>query len=228
MTRRHPFPFPRPLPPRLLVWFSGWPRLVLAAALLVTAGITEALSLRHDAGPAPPPPPPHTRVVVAARDLPGGTAVRAGDLRLVDLPPQAVPAHALTSPDAAAGRRVAVPLRRGEVLTDVRLVGPSLAAAVGGAGSRAVPLRLGDAATAALLRPGDHVDVVSVPEASQDGTPAEPAVLAADLTVLAVPTLPDDQLGGTVPMVVVAAPARTAPRLAAAGREELAAVLRPP
>ena len=54
---------------------------------------------------------------------------------------------------------LAGPVRAGEPLTDVRLVGASLAAAYPGA--VAVPVRLPDAGMAALLRVGDRIDLVA-------------------------------------------------------------------
>ena len=73
---------------------------------------------------------------------------------------------------------LAAPIGRGEVVTDVRLVGPGLALAQ--PGETIVPVRLPDAGMAALLRAGDEVDLL----ATDPGT-GEAALVARDVTVLA-------------------------------------------
>ena len=70
------------------------------------------------------------RVLTAARDLDGGV-LAPGDLTAIDLPAPAVPDGALPSGARVAGRVLASPVRRGEPLTDVRLLGPGLLAAHG-------------------------------------------------------------------------------------------------
>jgi Flp pilus assembly protein CpaB len=205
--------------------------LLLAAAAAVTVG---ALA------PAPPPTRP---VVVAARDLPAGHRLAADDLAVRDLPPPARPAGAVPDVPAALGRTVAAGVRRGEPLTDARLVGPGLLAG-SPAGQVAAPVRVADPAEAALVRPGDVVDVLAVttaqvtsttPAATADGEgaaagaleePAPPmvapaaATVAAGVRVLATTSADDaggtglDGLGGA--LVVVATDAATARALAAA------------
>jgi hypothetical protein len=78
------------------------------------------------------------------------------------------------------GRVLAAPLRRGEPVTDVRLLGPALSAAYDGA--VAVPVRLPDAGTVDLLTVGDRIDLVA---ADPNGGGAR--VVAADVPVLALP-----------------------------------------
>jgi pilus assembly protein CpaB len=99
-------------------------------------------------------------VVVAARDLPAGARVDAGDLATVMMPTSLVPSGAMAERGSANRRVLASPIRSGEVLTDARLVGDGLLAGLG-AGSVASPLRLADPATATLLRPGDRIDVIA-------------------------------------------------------------------
>ena len=60
----------------------------------------------------------------------------------------------------AVGRVLAGPVRSGEALTDVRLVGSSLLTR--GGRLVAAPVRLADPATAGLLHAGDRVDVLAV------------------------------------------------------------------
>ena len=63
--------------------------------------------------------------------------------------------------DAVVGSTLAGPARRGEVLTDVRLLGPRLAESAAGPDARIVPLHLADTALLDLIRPGDVVDVLA-------------------------------------------------------------------
>ena len=150
-------------------------------------------------------------VVVAGRDLPGGSPLSAADLQLARLPPSAVPGGALRLTSAAVGRMLAAPVRRGEPLTDVRLVGSRLVAALG-PGLVATPVRLADPAVAGLLRPGDRVDVLAAPADPALGT--RPTVAAADVPVLAVPAA--DPTGDQGALVVLATTSRMALALAAA------------
>jgi hypothetical protein len=97
-------------------------------------------------------------------------------------------------------------VRRGEALTDVRLLGAALLPP----GSEvALPVRLADPATAALVVAGDRVDVLS---AAPDGG-STAAVVASGLRVLAVPDLED---AGDGALLVLAASRPAAARLAAA------------
>ena len=61
------------------------------------------------------------------------------------------------------GSTLASPTRRGEVLTDVRLLGSRLAESTAGPGARIVPLHLADSALIDLVRVGDVVDVLTAP-----------------------------------------------------------------
>lgn len=98
-------------------------------------------------------------VVVAARDVPPGAVLAAGDLLLVRRPPGVLPAGAVVDPSAAVGRTLGSGMRSGEALTDARLVGPGLLAGRP-PGEVAAPVRIADGEAAALLRAGDRVDVL--------------------------------------------------------------------
>ncbi|WP_433476975.1 SAF domain-containing protein [Spirillospora sp. CA-142024] len=125
----------------------------LAALFAAAAAGLALLALR-------PGPPPSVRVLGAARDLPAGTALAPSDLRYLELPAAAVPSGALRS--GAAGRVVAGPMRRGEPLTDARVVGDGLLRGYG-PGTVATPVRIADADAVRLLHPGDHIDVLTAP-----------------------------------------------------------------
>lgn len=119
-------------------------------------------------------------VLVAAGDLAAGTRPAPADVRTIRMRPP--PAGALSR--LPAGAVLAAPVRRGEPLTDLRLLGPSLLDGHG-PGSVAAPVRVADAALASLVRPGDRVDVLAVSDGAASFSPARPLVTAAP--VLAVP-----------------------------------------
>jgi Flp pilus assembly protein CpaB len=127
------------------------------------------------------PPPPRTPVLTAARDLPAGTVVGVDDLTSTPFDPGSVPAGVLPDARAAIGRTTAGAVRRGEAMTDVRLVTRSLLA--GHPGLVAVPVRIGDPGVVRLLRTGDRVDLVA---ADPQGERAARTV-AQDVVVLALP-----------------------------------------
>ncbi|HEU4811853.1 MAG TPA: SAF domain-containing protein [Nocardioides sp.] len=142
----------------------------LAAAL---AGIAVASGVHA----AVAPPPPRVPLLVAARDLPAGIVLASGDLTEVALSPDVVPDDVAPAP---VGRVLAAPLRRGEAVTDVRLVGPGLAE--GYPDVTAVPVRLPDAAMVDLLRVGDRVDLLAT-----DPQGGGASVVATGVPVLAIP-----------------------------------------
>ena len=154
-----------------------------------------------------PDPPPTVVVVAAARDLAAGSRLTRTDLALVSLPRSVAPQGILTSESTALGRAVASRVRRGEPLTDVRLLGSGL---VEDPRTVATPVRLADPATAALLHAGDRVDVLATPSDARLGATAR--TVAEGLRVLAVPSA-DDTEGA---LVVLAAPPEVAARLAGA------------
>ncbi len=180
-------------------------RVVLARRRLLAALLT-AVAVAAGIHAATAPPPARVDVVVAARDLPAGVVLGPGDLRTVGFAPGSVPAGAS---DDAVGRTLAAPLRAGEPVTDVRVVGPALTE--GYPGLSAVPVRLPDAGMAALLRVGDRVDLVA---ADPQGGGA--SVVAADVPVLAVPAAGPDTGATGLPgaLVVVGAEPADVPRIA--------------
>lgn len=150
-------------------------RRALSAVLAATCLVTALRSID-------PGTPATVEVVVAARDLPGGAVLRAGDVGVARLPSGSVPVGAVTT--ATTGRTLAGPMRRGEPLTDVRLVGSRLAGSLR-PGLVATPVRLADAGVGALIRTGDLVDVLAAPaDPAGRGTTT---VAAAGVLVLAVP-----------------------------------------
>jgi pilus assembly protein CpaB len=173
-TRLAPLPTDRL---RTLLHTRGWPRTMalrrlVAVTLVVLAGV---LALR----PAGARETSQAGVVVAARDLRAGSTVTKADLEVRLLPGSAVPVGALTSQAAVVGRVLAGPVRTGEPITDVRLVGPAdTALTTGDPTAATVPVQLADPDVADLLRPGIRVDVVALsPDQRADPVLAEDAIV---------------------------------------------------
>jgi Flp pilus assembly protein CpaB len=129
-------------------------RRVAAGALVLLAGIA---TLRSN------PDGDRAEVVVAARDLRPGAALTADDVRIEKRLATTIPDGSSADSGAVVGSTLASPTRRGEVLTDVRLLGSRLAEATAGPGARIVPLHLADNALIDLVRVGDVVDVLAAP-----------------------------------------------------------------
>lgn len=179
-------------------------RRAAAAALVVLAGVAALRSNPHG---------DRAEVVVAARDLGPGTTLTAGDVRVEKRLVATVPDGSQPELGAVVGSTLASPARRGEVLTDVRVLGPRLGEATAGRNARMVPLHLADSALIDLVRPGDVVDVVA---ASTDDSRAGPRVIATDAIVVLVSAKQKTQAAGNDRVVLVALPARAASAVAGA------------
>jgi Flp pilus assembly protein CpaB len=189
----------------------------LLAAGLAAGAVASAL------GVLAPAPQAGVTVLTAAQDLAAGTALSVADVRSVDLPRGLVPAGALVTAADVVGRVLAAPVRRGEALTDVRLAGAGLLSP-GATGLLAVPVRIADAASAALVTAGDRVDVLAA--AASAGGRSAARVVAADAEVLAVPTAVADAGDGAL-IVVATTPPVAATLAAAAVSSRLSLTLRP-
>lgn len=174
-------------------------------------------------------------VLVAAHDLAAGGVLRASDVRAASYPPALVPDSALHPGESVSGRRLVLPVRAGEPLTDIRFLADGLLERLSGPGSVAAPVRIADAGELALVRPGSHVDVLASPTSGGGGdqtgngaaADGRAVTVASDAVVLSVPQAPSSAVsdGG---LVVLAVPAETARALAgAAASDRLSLVLRP-
>lgn len=185
-------------------------RTVLARRRLIAAvcaALAVAAALRANAAP----PPPRSAVLTAAHDLAPGALVRHDDLAVAALPPDSVPEGVLRSAGMAVGRRTVGPVRAGEPLTDVRLLGEGLLGRY--PGTVAAPVRIGDAAAAELLRVGDRVTILAADPQGE----GEVAAVASSVPVIAVPRPRRADPGlSSGALVVVAVPEATAAVLAGA------------
>lgn len=193
---------------RLSLWLRpDWTRTVLArrvaaGGLVLLAGIA---TLRSN------PAGNYAQVVVAEHDLRPGAALTPADVRLEKRLTATVPDGAPADLSAVVGSTLAGPTRRGEVLTDVRLLGSRLAEATAGPGARIVPLHLADGALIDLVRVGDVVDVLAAPATSgPDNSRTAPKVVATDAVVVLVSAKEKVQAADSDRVVLVALPARVA------------------
>src|SRR4029079_5376794 len=113
---------------RLMAARPDWSRTIAArrgaaGALVILAAV---LALRSH------PQGHRTELVLAARDLTSGVELTADDVRLENRTATTVPDGAQSDIGALIGATLAAPARRGEVLTDVRVLGPRLAESVAG------------------------------------------------------------------------------------------------
>jgi Flp pilus assembly protein CpaB len=177
-------------------------RRVAAGGLVVLAGIA---ALRSN------PDGDRVEVVVATRDLTPGAALTPDDVRVEKRLATTLPDGSQADLGAVVGSTLAGPTRRGEVLTDVRLLGSRLAESTAGPGARIVPLHLADSALIDLVRAGDVVDVLAAPPTdAQPGTQAVSKVVATDAVVVLVSPKQKAQAGEGDRVVLVALPARVA------------------
>jgi pilus assembly protein CpaB len=165
---------------------------------IVTAGCV-ALAVAIGLSSLTPAKPRLVRVVAAAHDLAAGTILKPADVRWVALPVGVEPAGVFTAMSDVVGRAAVDPIRDGEAITDVRLDGGGSAGdaadplAPPGDGLVATPVRLADGQAAALLRVGEHVDVLAATPPSGGSTISAARVVADDARVVAMPTPSDGE-----------------------------------
>ncbi len=177
-------------------------RRVAAAGLVLLAGVA---ALRTD------PAGDLAEVVVAAHDLTPGSALTADDVRIERRLATTIPDGSRADMGAVVGSTLASPTRRGEVLTDVRLLGSRLAESTAGPGARIVPLHLADSALIDLVRVGDVVDVLTAPATdSRADSQQVTKVLATDAVVVLVSAKGKVRDADSERVILVALPARVA------------------
>ena len=178
-------------------------RRLAAGLLVVLAGVA---ALRPDARDV------QREVAIAARDLSPGTPLTADDVHMENRSAATLPDGAHTDL-AIIGSTLAGPARRGEVLTDARVLGPRLAGLSAGRDARVVPLHLADAAVLDLIRTGDVVDILGAPSADAN---ARPRVIATNAVVVLVSATAKTIGSSNDRVVLVALPTSAAHALAGA------------
>lgn len=163
----------------------------LLAFCCVVAAVASALHVLA------PPAPTTVRVRVAAADVAAGSVLRTEDLAWVDFAEGSIPDGLSPAP---VGRTTTGPVRRGEPITDARLVAPDLMA---GHGDRiAVPVRLPDPAAVTLLRAGDTVDLLAADPASGRAVTVARAALVVTIPRAEEAAATQGQAGRVVVMAI--------------------------
>lgn len=179
----------------------------IAAGVLVL--LAAGLALRPD------PAGSVAEVAVAAADLRPGVSLGADDVRLEKRPAPTLPDGAITDLGRLAGSTLAGPVRRGEVLTDARVLGSRLAGLAAGPDARVVPVHLADTAVLDVIRTGDVVDVLTATTPGDGG--ARTRVLATGAVVVLVSAPAKMPGAGADRVVLVALPRAAANAVAGAG-----------
>jgi len=137
--------------------------------------------------------------LVATRDLSVGTRIQDSDIAIRRINPASVPAGVLKATDQAIGQVVSSPILEGQFL-DARQVAPSRNASLLGTGLdvpvgyRIIGLPIApSAAVGGVLKPGDRVDVMAIPNPSKaaslaDESPPVPVMIGKNVLVIALRT----------------------------------------
>lgn len=180
-------------------------RRIAAAALVVLAA---AAALRPD------PDGADREVTVAARDLAPGTILTASDVRIEKHSAATLP-DGVEPLDRIVGATLAGPTRRGEILTDARVLGSRLAGLSAGRDARVVPVHLSDSAVLDVVRSGDVVDLLGAAQGAASAD-AHPRLIAANAVVVLVSPAGSSPARSEDRVVLVALPAAAATALAGA------------
>jgi pilus assembly protein CpaB len=177
-----------------------------------------------------PPPTPTALVAVASQDLTPGTVLSAETIEALAVHTDAVQPTAL-QPHDAVGRVVSGPVAAGEHLTSTRLRGEALLLGAP-PGMLALPVRVTDPGSAALVTSGDRIDLLAAVRRDQGTTvrtvardvavllaPRSPSTGEADADLLGALEAEADLLGGLI--VVAASPADVASIVAGAAEAPL-------
>jgi pilus assembly protein CpaB len=157
---------------------ASWHRRKLAVVAAIAAVLT-GISAAAPEGPA------MITVVRASAQLTGGTMLSASDLRADRVVAADVPEDVVTDPDDLIGKTLAAAVAKNQMMT---LLATTTARDAVPSGHVIAPLRLTDAAQAALLQPGDVVDVLAA-----DSEAEQAAVIAAGARVVTSPSVHQDR-----------------------------------
>lgn len=169
----------------------------IIAAVLAVVGLFLLFGLsRGSAGES-------VKTLVSIHEIASGAVIQADDVALRDLPIHLIADGSFHARGEAIGQLAVGAIRRGEVITDARVVSPSLLA---DDGLVAIAVTLNDLANAQLVHAGDHVDVLASAGTSMVSSDQVPArTMASDVEVLSTRT---HDASGVVVLAVSAADAR--------------------
>ncbi|MDD7384603.1 MAG: SAF domain-containing protein [Actinomycetaceae bacterium] len=133
---------------------------LLAALFCVTLGVVgNAIATRH---------PTMVNAVVAARDIPAGTALSSDDIRVEHFPAASLPTYAISDPKTASGAVLAVPASTGLPITTRMIVDESFFTPPDEA-HVVIPVQFSDAGSLAIAQPGVHVKLFAVSSTADNG-----------------------------------------------------------
>ena len=197
--------------PRVFKQFVAWHRRAIAAAL---AGLSVLLL----ASQLMPTPPEGRETVVTSRALSSGHVVESADVRIVELPPDAVPEGTPMELDDVVGSTVGVRIAANSVVQAGMLATTTQLEE----GRALVPIAIPDEQLTHLLIPGNPVSLVYAGEGFE--------VVTGDARVAALPAEAESQPlspgSGRAPLILVDVPSAVAPTVSALGqRGELTVIL---
>ena len=157
--------------------------LALAVGLLVSFTVYNRLRAvagsNSNAGGVP--------VVVAADDIQVGAKLDGHDVRVVTLPPSAVPPGAFSAPSKVLGRGAILPISKGEFILPSKLAALNAGAGLPSMippGMRAVSVRVNDVVSVAgFVQPGTRVDVLAT---GNQGNERQTVTVLENVAVIAV------------------------------------------
>ena len=167
---------------RRLLMIGG---LALAVGLLVSYAVYN--QLRNFAGSSSNVA--SVPVLVAANDIDVGAKLAAKDVRVVNLPPTAVPPGAFSSPAKVLNRGAVLPIGKGEFILNGKLAALNAGAGLPSLippGMRAVSVRVNDVVSVAgFVQPGTRVDVMATGNQGSGGL-AQTITVLQNVAVIAV------------------------------------------
>ncbi|WP_168013224.1 Flp pilus assembly protein CpaB [Halomonas salinarum] len=156
------------------------------------------------------------QVVVTTLQIPFGSTVQASDLKMLELPPNAIPAGSFNSIESVVGRVSNQVIYPGEIVLEGRVaehMGGSALAAVLEHGKRAMSVRVDDVVgVAGFLLPGNRVDIVSAKRDGGSNRSVKSETILRDIKVLAVDQIASQERDG--PVIVRAVTLEVDPRQA--------------
>jgi pilus assembly protein CpaB len=166
-----------------------WFALVLALASGGAASYLALNTMQQPLAARPADGAPLARVVVAARDLPVGSVLASGDLKVVDWPTNALPPGYASDPATVVGRGLITSVSTNEPMLEAKLAskgeGGGLSITIP-EGMRAVSVKVDEVVgVAGFVLPGTRVDVLATLTSSSGRDEAATRVILQNVQTLA-------------------------------------------
>lgn len=179
--------------------------LALFIALVFSAGATYLLYARIRSQRAATPS--MIRVIAAVDELPAGTPLSAGNLKVVQWPASMPLTGAFSKPEQIVGRSLIYPISANQPIVENDLAAPGSGLGLSvkiPEGMRAISIRSNDVvAVAGFVYPGSHVDVLLTYRPDNASTPLTQTILQNVEVLTAGQTLEPDPKGKPQPVNVV-------------------------